>query len=53
MVIPTAASAFYLKLISGLSQTFRQKDAREALLAAQDEEALWNTLVRHTRKVIK
>ncbi len=53
MTIPTATSAFYLKLISGLSQTFRQKEAREALLAAASEEELWNALVRLTRKVIK
>ncbi|WP_372807546.1 PTS sugar transporter subunit IIA [Pontiella sp.] len=53
MTIPTATSAFYLKLISGLSQTFREKEAREALLAAENEQDLWNILVRQTRKVIK
>jgi mannitol/fructose-specific phosphotransferase system IIA component (Ntr-type) len=53
MTIPTATSAFYLKLISGLSQTFREKEAREALLGAESEEELWKTLVRQTRKVIK
>jgi len=53
MVIPTATSAFYLKLISGLSQTFREKEAREALLAVSDEEELWEVLVRQTRKAIK
>jgi mannitol/fructose-specific phosphotransferase system IIA component (Ntr-type) len=54
MVIPTATSAFYLKLIAGLSQTFREKEAREALLAvADDEQVLWNTLIRKTCKAIK
>lgn len=53
MVIPTATSAFYMKLISGLAQTFRKKEAREALLAAGSEEDLWKVLVRQTRKVIK
>ncbi|MDF7801766.1 PTS sugar transporter subunit IIA [Pontiellaceae bacterium B1224] len=53
MVIPTATSAFYMKLIAGLSQTFRQKEAREALLAAESEEELWKVLVRQTRQVIK
>ncbi|VGO17309.1 hypothetical protein PDESU_05905 [Pontiella desulfatans] len=53
MVIPTATSAFYLKLIAGLSQTFRNKEAREALLAAEGEEELWNALVRQTRHVIQ
>jgi PTS system nitrogen regulatory IIA component len=53
MVIPTATSAFYLKLISGLSQTFREKEARELLLAASDEAELWKVLVRQTRRKIK
>ena len=54
MVIPTATSAFYLKLISGLSQTFRDKDVRDALLEVSDDEhALWTTLVRKTRRAIK
>ncbi len=53
MVIPTATSAFYLKLISGLSQTFREKEARELLLASTDEAELWKILVRQTRRKIK
>jgi PTS system nitrogen regulatory IIA component len=53
MVIPTATSAFYMKLISGLAQTFRQKEVREELLTAENEEELWKVLVRQTRKVIK
>ncbi|MEI6891743.1 MAG: PTS sugar transporter subunit IIA [Pontiella sp.] len=53
MVIPTATSAFYMKLIAGLAQTFRQKDAREALLTAGSEDALWKMLVQQTRTVIK
>ena len=52
-VIPTATSAFYLKLISGLSQTFREKEARDALLNAADEAELWKVLVRQTRRKIK
>ena len=54
MVIPTATSAFYLKLLSGLSQTFRDKDARNALMEAyKDPEALWKVLVKKTRKTVK
>jgi len=53
MVIPTATSAFYLNLISGLSKTFREKEARDLLLAAKDEKALWNALVKKTRRIIK
>jgi len=54
MVIPTATSAFYLKLLSGLSQTFRDKESRDALLeAAGSPEELWKTLVQKTRKTVK
>jgi mannitol/fructose-specific phosphotransferase system IIA component (Ntr-type)/RNA polymerase-binding transcription factor DksA len=50
--IPTAASAFYLKLLSGLTQTFRDEAAREALLAAETPETLWKALVKATRLTI-
>ncbi len=53
VVIPTATSAFYLKLISGLSRTFREKDARELLLGAKTEEELWKALIKSTRKTFK
>ncbi|MCF7818833.1 MAG: PTS sugar transporter subunit IIA [Kiritimatiellales bacterium] len=53
MVIPTATSAFYLKLIAGLSQTFRENTARERLLAAAGDKELWEVLIRETRKSIK
>ena len=54
MVIPTATSAFYLKLLSGLSTTFREKDARDALLdTVDDPEKLWKTLIKMTRKTVK
>jgi PTS system nitrogen regulatory IIA component len=53
VVIPTATSAFYLKLISGLSRTFREKEARELLLAARTEEDLWKALIKATKKTFK
>jgi len=53
VVIPTATSAFYLKLISGLSRTFREKEASEALLAAGTEEELWKALIKATKKNFK
>lgn len=53
MVIPTATSAFYMKLIAGLSRTFREKDASEALLAAKTDEDLWKALIKATKKMIK
>jgi PTS system nitrogen regulatory IIA component len=53
MVIPTATSAFYLKLISGLAGIFREKEANEAVLAADTDEELWKTLIKSTKKMIK
>lgn len=53
LVIPTAASAFYLKLLAGLTETFMVADAREALLASEDQTAMWKTLVKVTRKYVK
>lgn len=53
MVIPTAASAFYLKLLSGLAQSYAAKEARDALLKAKTEEELWSALVKTTRKTVQ
>lgn len=53
MVIPTAASSFYLKLLAGLAETFSQADARKALLAEKEPEKLWKALVKVTRSTIK
>lgn len=53
VVIPTAASAFYLKLLAGLTQSFRDKAHRETLMAAETPEALWKVLVRITRTTVK
>jgi mannitol/fructose-specific phosphotransferase system IIA component (Ntr-type) len=52
MVIPTAASAFYLKLLAGLAKTFQEKEARDEMLEATTPEALWKTLVKLTKKSI-
>jgi len=53
LAIPTAASAFYLKLLAGLTETFRDADARKTLLAAKEPGDLWKTLVKLTRSTIK
>jgi PTS system nitrogen regulatory IIA component len=53
VVIPTATSAFYLKLISGLSRTFREKEAREMLMSAKTDEELWKALIKATKKTFK
>ena len=51
--IPTAVSAFYLRLMAGLTETFMKSQHREALLAAATQQELWKALVRATRYTIK
>ncbi|MDP6522721.1 MAG: PTS sugar transporter subunit IIA [Kiritimatiellia bacterium] len=53
IVIPTAASAFYLKLLSGLSKAFSKKKNCEAMLAETVPEKMWKILARVTRTTIK
>lgn len=53
MVIPTAASSFYLKLLSGLTETFMSKDARDQMLSSKTDDELWKHLVKLTRKAIQ
>lgn len=53
MVIPTAASAFYLKLLAGLTETFRKTEARKAITMEKDQEKMWKALCKATRSTIK
>ena len=53
MTIPTAVSAFYLRLVAGLSETFLKEQNRAAILAATTQEALWKALVKVTRFSVK
>jgi mannitol/fructose-specific phosphotransferase system IIA component (Ntr-type) len=53
LVIPTAASAFYLKLLAGLTETFRKEEARKAILSEKDRDGLWKQLMKQTRSTIK
>ncbi len=53
LVIPTAASAFYLKLLAGLTETFVEESARKALLACETPAEMWKTITKVTRKAIK
>lgn len=53
MVIPTAASSFYLKLLAGLTETFLDAEARQTLLDCKDDASMWKALVKLTRKAIK
>jgi mannitol/fructose-specific phosphotransferase system IIA component (Ntr-type) len=53
MVIPTAASPFYLKLLAGLTQSFREQTNQDKLMDAKTPAALWKALVRVTRTTVK
>lgn len=53
MAIPTATSAFYLKLLAGLTRTFSDKEVRDMLLSAKTEQELWKALIKSTKKMIK
>lgn len=52
-VIPTAASAFYLRLLSGLIQIFQVTEHRRALLACKSAEEAWQALKDLTSAVIR
>ncbi len=51
--IPSAGSAFFLKLMSDLMGAFRRKASRAAILAAKDSETLWKALDRATCRIIR
>ncbi|MEI7946441.1 MAG: PTS sugar transporter subunit IIA [bacterium] len=53
ITIPTAVSAFYLRLMSGLTETFLKEQNRENILAAKTSEELWKALLKATRYSIK
>lgn len=53
ITIPTAVSAFYLKVIAGLTESFIKESNRDALLATDTPEALWKALCKATRYSIK
>ena len=51
--IPVAVSAFYLRLMAGLSQSFAKKENRDAAVSSKDSATLWKTLVKATRHAVK
>lgn len=51
--IPVAVSAFYLRLMSGLVQSFEKAANRTAVLEATDSAALWKALCKATRVTVK
>jgi mannitol/fructose-specific phosphotransferase system IIA component (Ntr-type) len=53
IVIPTAASAFYLTLLAGLARTFGRDKSREAVMAESTAEGMWKTLCKLTRTTVR
>lgn len=53
ITIPTAVSAFYLRLMAGLTEAFLKEANRQALIAAEAPDALWKALVKATRYTVK
>ena len=51
--IPSAGSAFFLKLMSDLMAVFRRKASRQALLEAKDSASLWAALDKATSRIIR
>jgi len=52
IVIPSAVSAFYLQLLSGLVEAFQDESARSCLLASTTPEELWENLTLMSQKTI-
>ena len=52
IVIPTPATAFYLRLLAGLVRTFDSSDARKELLDCDEPLKMWKTLVKLTRETV-
>ncbi|MBO4287915.1 MAG: PTS sugar transporter subunit IIA [Kiritimatiellae bacterium] len=53
ITIPSAVSAFYLRLMSMLTETFIKEQHRQALLASENQDQLWKALTKATRYCIK
>lgn len=52
-VIPVAVSAFYLRLMAGLTEAFSKQDNREMLLSAESPADLWKAFMKATRYTIR
>ena len=51
--IPVAVSAFYLRLMAGLTQAFSKESNRKAVVEAKDSAAMWKALQKATRATVK
>jgi mannitol/fructose-specific phosphotransferase system IIA component (Ntr-type) len=52
IVIPTAATAFYLRLLAGLVRTFESTEARKELLDCDKPDQMWKVLTKLTSETI-
>ena len=52
IVIPTPATAFYLRLLAGLVRTFESSEARKELLECDKPDQMWKTLVKLTKDTV-
>lgn len=52
IVIPTPATAFYLRLLAGLVRTFESSEARKTLLDCEKPDEMWKTLTKLTSETI-
>ena len=53
VVIPTAVSAFYMRLMAGLATAFQKAPNRKALIESADAASLWKALSKATRYTLK
>lgn len=53
VTIPSAVSAFYIRLIAGLTEAFLKEPNRRALINAETPRDLWKALTKATRYTIK
>ena len=51
--IPVAVSAFYLRLMSGIMQSFAKESSRKAALEATTPAVLWKALCKATRTTVR
>ncbi len=52
IIIPSAASAFYLTLLSGLLQSFRNSQTRKNMLDSKTDKEMWLKLIKFTKENI-
>lgn len=52
-VIPVAVSAFYLRLVAMLCESFRKKESLAAIVGSKSSADLWKNLVKATRYSVK